>query len=174
MNVAVSDVGNVLARIVYSNPLKAVSYYVRERGGKEATVFQLISSSAEQNYWGEYYFGKTYIEPPGWTGLKRQLFSFGAHDIDEYKKAYGLKDFDFYVNYQTTGDDALKVKKVADIKRGGSIIAVIYSSRPLPYEVVDADLADKMWDKKYANLKNLLQNNWSGLAVLRGYHHRID
>lgn len=183
-----SDIKYALNRKIYHSPLKSVAFYVREHGNRNSTVFQLIPSTSSYNYQGEYYFGKLYMEPGDETGFKRQLFSFGKYGIDDYKKAYGLKDFDFYIEYhgQDQDDAAMsrkedflrtfpecRLNKVAYIIKEGKKVATIYSPRDLPFETVDAYMAEKSWDKKYANIKNLLQNNWCGLAVLWGYHHRI-
>jgi len=179
--------GTVLNRKTYSNPLKAVSFYARERGNEDSTIFQLIPPRTKRNFWGEYYFGKCYMEPGGKT--ERQLFCFGEHSINEYKKAYNLKDFDFYVEYHDetyNAETRTKIKeflnsaskrglkKVADIARDGKIFATIYSPHAFSYEMIDANIADKLWDKKYANLENLLQSRWCGLSILWGYHHRLD
>jgi hypothetical protein len=175
---------DVLNRKVYSNPLKAVSFYTREHGDEETTIFQLVAPGSPYNAWGEYYFGKCYIEPGDETGVKRQLFCFGEHAIDDYKRAYNLKDFDFYVEYHDgsysnkkkdflNSIEARGLKKVASINRSGKTLATIYSPHSLSFEVIDADTADKQWDKKYANLKSLLQSRWCGLAILWGYHHRL-
>lgn len=40
--------------------------------------------------------------------------------------------------------------------------------------VVEKEAADQLWDRIYANLENLYENQWVGLATLWGYHHRTE
>lgn len=188
-----------LGRKILVHPFKTVGYYVREYGGKDATVFNMWSCGAMNlHQYCEYYYGKQLMNPI-YSGSPRKIFCVGSKDsFKDILANYRLSDFTFYVNvkyyYQRYPNEEkliskveesdlkwlfneLKqrgVKKVAVVRHGDEILAEIYSRENVPYRNLEIDDYNRQWNKKFANIANLVDHKWVGLTSTWGERFSLN
>ncbi|MEK7790688.1 MAG: hypothetical protein AAB309_03580, partial [Deltaproteobacteria bacterium] len=186
-------------RRILVHPFKTVGYYVREYGGKNATVFNMWSCGRmDLHQYCEYYYGKQLMNPI-YSGSPRKIFCVGSKDtFNDILENYRLSDFTFYVNVKyyyhlypnekkvtsnIEGSDLewllpeLKrrgAKKVAVVRRGDEVLAEIYSRENVPYLDLEIDDYNQRWNKKFANIENLVEHKWIGLISTWGERFSLN
>lgn len=174
------------------HPFKAVGYYVREYGKNEPVYNLWDCHNICYHQFCEYYYGKQLMNPI-YSGSPRRIFCLGNRGtVEETLQRYNLSDFAFYINvkylYHIYNDgkknilyieneeskkrlEELKqsgLKKVAVIRHADEILAEIYSRRNTPYLDLEVDKYNQLWDKKFANIENLLEGKWVGITSTWG------
>jgi hypothetical protein len=182
-----------LSRRILVHPFKTVGYYVREYGGKDATVFNMWGCPGmDLHQYCEYYYGKQLMNPI-YSNSPRKIFCVGSKDsFKDILVSYRLSDFTFYVNVKyyyhlypngkkilskVEGSDVewllreleqRGAKKVAVVRHGDEVLAEIYSRENVPYLDLEIDDYNRRWDKKFANIANLVDHKWVGLISTWG------
>lgn len=179
-------------RPILIHPFKSVGYYVREYGKNEAVYNLWDCHNICHHQFCEYYYGKQLMNPI-YSGSPRRIFCIGNQGtIEETLRRYHLSDFAFYINvkyyyhlYKDGRKDILYIeneeskrrleelkrlglKKVAVIRHVDEILAEIYSRKKTPYMDLEVTEYDKLWDKKFANIANLLEGKWVGITSTWG------
>lgn len=188
-----------LGRHILIHPLKTVGYYIREYGRKDATVFNMWGCGRmDLHQYCEYYYGKQLMNPI-YSNSPRKIFCVGNKDsFKEILASYGLSDFTFYVNikyyyqHHPTGEKLISkveesnldwlfnelkrrgAKKVAVVRHGDEVLAEIYSRENVPYLDLEIDAYNRRWNKKFANIANLVDHKWVGLISTWGERFSVN
>jgi|GEM_PF-1964744 hypothetical protein len=180
----ISDIYSMkAARNRTPNYLKAAGYFLREHMAADDKIASLIDE--KQNILNEYYYGKNFFKSPVYGkyiyDMRNITEPFSPSNPVERGEIPGT--FAFYVisparyasdaNYRAFVDKEIRLhslEKVADVADGKTVYLWVYSSRKLGYERVEVPEADRLFDGKYANLKNLFCNRHVGVASTWGFY----
>jgi hypothetical protein len=167
--------------------LKAAAFYVRSHNADLPYVFQL-SSNVFLAHIGEFYYGLSYSrsshpEDPNHL-LDFGLNQFGRpHTPDAFYRAYGVSQFDYYVDLlddkdpfkapvvrQLLANGARVVSTIRDDE--GRAIGRILSFHDEPPIDQDARTAARSWDRLFAKPRTLFLQPLAGTAYHFGYNWR--
>lgn len=157
------------------NDLKAVGYVLREHMTKEDKIASFLSDT--DNILNEFYYGKTFFKSPAFGKEIYSLINVTEGGTPVSREEVD-REFAFYVvekkmfespsagPFMNSLISKYHLKKFSDI--GGKY--EIYSSQPIPYQVVDIREANMQFDRKYAHLESLFYHHHVGVASTWGFY----
>ncbi len=157
------------------NDLKAAGYLLREHMKKEDKIASFLSNT--DNILNEFYYGKTFFKSPVFgkeiyslANVREATSPVTPEEVDREFAFYVIEKGFFKDRGQSEFMNGLiskyRLKKIADI--GAKF--EIYSSRSVPFQYIDIQEANRLFDKKYANLKNLFYHHHVGVASTWGFY----